>query len=279
MPNYEDVVAPPKRFVSVNWRELWRYRDLFLVLAWKDIAVRYKQTVLGILWAVLQPLVSMVVFTFVFGVMLGLESGDGSPYLIFVGVGQIFWLYFSNTLKNASDSMVANAGLVQKIYFPRLIVPATAATTGLVDFAISSLILVGLMIYYGFCPKLVGLLLIPVLILCTVLSALGMGLYLASINVKYRDVKHALPFFIQTMMFVTPVIYPVKLLNSYPTIKALMMWLNPMSGVITNARACIIGKSPVDWYSLGTAILMSIVFFVCGLYYFRNTERYFADIV
>lgn len=275
----EFVIAPPKKWLSINWQELWRYRDLFLVLAWRDIAVRYKQTVLGVVWAIFQPFVTMIVFTFIFNRMANIGSGDSTPYPVFLYVGLIFWQYYSGTLTNASNSMISNAALIQKVYFPRLIVPATAAITGLIDLLISAVILIGMMTYYGVMPNLIGILLLPLLLLCAVLSALGMGLVLASLNIKYRDVRHALPFFIQIMMYVTPVIYPVKMLDSYPAVKVLMLWLNPMSGVITNARAGLLGQGALDFNVLGISLLTSLVYFVVGLYYFRSTERYFADIV
>lgn len=275
----EYVISPPKRFLSVDWKELWRYRDLFVVLAWRDVAVRYKQTALGVLWAVLPSLVTMVVFTFVFNGMAKIESGDGTPYPIFLYVGLLFWQYYSNTLANAAHSTVLNAGLIQKIYFPRLIIPASAAVTGLVDLVIAGVILAGMMIYYGFRPQLIGALILPVLLLCTVLVAMGMGLFATAVNVKYRDVRYAVPFLIQTTMYVTPVIYPVTMLDGHPVIKTLMLWLNPISGVITNARSGILGRSPVDWQMLGISLAMSSVIFLLGLCYFRNAERYFADIV
>lgn len=275
----EFVIKPPKKWLSINWQELWRYRDLFLVLAWRDIAVRYKQTALGVIWAIFQPFVTMIVFTFIFNRMANIGSGDSTPYPVFLYVGLILWQYYSNTLTNASNSMISNASLIQKVYFPRLIVPGTTAITGLLDLLISSVILIGMMIYYGMTPHLAGILILPLLLLCTVLSSLGMGLFLASINIKYRDVRHALPFFIQSMMYVTPVIYPVQMLDKYPVIKTMMLWLNPVSGVITNARAGLLGQGALDYQVMGISLLMSIVYFVVGLYYFRSTERYFADIV
>ena len=275
----EFVIAPPRRWLSVDWRELWQYRDLFLVLAWRDVAVRYKQTALGIAWAVFQPFVTMIVFTLIFNRMANITSGDGTPYPIFLYLGLLFWQYYSGTLTNASNSMISNASLIQKVYFPRLIVPATAATTGLIDLAISAIILVGMMIYYGVMPQWVGVLILPALLGCAVLSALGMGLLMASLNIKYQDVRFALPFFIQSILYVTPVIYPVKMLDNHPVVKNLMLWLNPISGVITNARAGLLGQGTVDFGVLGISLLMSMVYFACGLYYFRSTERYFADIV
>jgi lipopolysaccharide transport system permease protein len=274
----EFIIEPPKRFVSVNWGELWRYRDLFLVFAWRDVSVRYKQAVLGVLWAVIQPLMTMVIFTFIFNRMAKIESGDGTPYPIFLYVGLLLWQYFSGTLTNASNSMVSNAGIIQKVYFPRLIIPAAAAVTGLVDFGFAGLVLVGMMIYFGFAPHLVGLLVLPLFLVIAILASLGIGMFLASVNIKYRDVRHALPFVIQIMMYVTPVIYPVSMLESHPVIKALMLWLNPISGVISSARAGLLAGIPIDWAVLGISGLMSAVYFVCGLYYFRSTERYFADI-
>ncbi len=274
----EYVIAPPGRFPSINWPELWRYRDLFIVFAWRDISVRYKQTVLGILWALIQPVLTMIVFTLVFNRMAGISSGDGTPYAIFLYTGQLFWQYFSGTLSNASQSMVTNANLIQKIYFPRLIVPASAATAGLVDFAVASTVLAAMMAYTGFAPPLVGVLVLPVLVATAVLCAMGVGMFLAAINIKYRDVRYALPFVIQTLTYVTPIIYPVTMLDRYPLAKTLMLWLNPMSGVIANARASLLGRSALDLQALTISLAMSVVYFMLGLYYFRSTERYFADI-
>ena len=279
MPDLEYVIAPPKKIISIDWGELWRYRDLFVVLAWRDIAVRYKQTALGALWAILQPFVTMVVFTFIFHNLGKVPSDFNAPYPIFLYVGLLFWEYYANTVTNAANSMVANAPLIQKIYFPRLIIPATAATTGLVDFSLAAGVLAGMMVYYGYCPSLAGILLIPMLLICAVLSALGVGLFLASMNVRYRDIRHVLPFFLRIMMFVTPVIYSAGLLDSRPMLKTLMLWLNPISGVIAGARAAILGRGPVDWSVIAITFFMSVVFFMLGLYYFRNTERGFADIV
>lgn len=276
---YEYVIKPAGRSVTINWPELWRFRDLFLVLSWRDISVRYKQTVLGALWAIFQPIVSMVIFTFIFNRVGNIQSGDKTPYPIFLYVGLLFWQYYSGTLSKASESMVVNANIIQKVYFPRLIVPASAALSSLVDFGVSAVILAVMMVFYHVAPTAIGLLLLPLLIVCAVLSALGLGLYAAALNIKYRDVRYALPFFIQLLMYVTPVIYPVKMLDSHPVVKTTMLWLNPISGVISTARAALLGGSPIEWNVLGISVVMSIVIFALGLYYFRKTERYFADIV
>ena len=275
----EFTIAPPTRFVSVDWRELWRYRDVFLVFAWRDVSVRYKQAVLGVLWAVIQPLATMVIFTFIFNRVADIESGDGTPYPIFLYVGLLLWQYFSGTLTNASNSMVASSAIIQKVYFPRLILPAATAGTGLIDLAFASVILIVMMIYYGYSPHLIGVLTLPLLLVITVLASLGIGLFLASLNIKFRDVRHALPFAIQIMMFVTPVIYPVSMMDTHPVIKTLMLWLNPIAGVIANARAGLLGTAPIDWDVLAISAVTSVLYFVFGLYYFRATERYFADIV
>ena len=275
----ELTIAPPRRLISVNWKELWRYRDLFLVFTWRDISVRYKQTVLGVLWAIIQPVVTMVIFTFIFNRVAKIQSGDGTPYPIFLYVGLLLWQYFSGTLNTASNSMVANAGIIQKIYFPRLIIPASAAVAGLVDLVVASVVMVGLMVYYGYAPHITGVLILPLLLVIAVLASLGLGMFFASLNIKYRDVRHALPFVISILMYVTPVIYPVSMLDGHPVIRTLMLWLNPISGVISNARAGVLGTAPVDWSVMGISTLVAVLYFVFGLYYFRATERYFADIV
>ncbi len=274
----EHTITPPKGLVRIDWAELWQFRDLFLVLAWRDISVRYKQTVLGAAWAILQPLMTMVVFSFIFNRMAGIQSGDGTPYPVFLCVGQLLWQYFSGTLNNASQALVSNVQLVQKVYFPRLILPTTAITTGLVDLAFASLVLVSMMTWYHVTPTWIGLLTLPLLILTAVLSALGIGLFLASINVKYRDVRYVLPFLINIMMYVTPVIYPLALLDRHPVAKTAMTWINPIAGVISNARAGLLGHSVFQWDVLAISLFMSVVYLALGLAYFRATERYFADL-
>ena len=278
-PQTELIIAPPKRWPSVNWEELWRYRDQFLLFARRDISVRYKQTLLGVLWAIFQPLITMVIFTFIFNRVAKIDSGDGTPYPIFLYVGLLLWQYFSGTLTNASNAMVANAGIIQKVYFPRLIIPVSSAVTGLVDLAVASLVLIGMMVHYGYYPHLTGLLILPLLLSIAVFASLGMGLFLASLNIKFRDVRYALPFVIQIMMYVTPVIYPVSMLANHRVAKNLMIWLNPMSGVISNARAGLLGTTPVDWSVVGVSAFTSVLLLFFGLYYFRATERYFADII
>jgi len=274
----ETIIEPPKRSIPIEWSELWAYRDLFLVLAWRDLSVRYKQTLLGILWVILQPVLTMLVFTFIFNRMAGIQSGDGTPYPIFLYTGLLLWQYFSSTVNNSAQSMVANVGLIQKVYFPRLIIPATSATTAFVDLAVSSVVLVAMMLYYGFIPQLSGVAVIPILLLVVTFTALGAGLFFASLNVKYRDVRYALPFFINIGLYITPVIYPVSMLDRYPAVKSLLIILNPMAGVISVARTGLLGSSAIELGTLAVSLIVSIIYFLFGLYYFKRTESYFADI-
>jgi lipopolysaccharide transport system permease protein len=220
----------------------------------------------------------MVIFTFIFNRVAKIESGDGTPYPVFLYTGMLLWQYFAGILSKASNALVVNAYLLQKIYFPRMIIPATAVVTGLVELGIAALVLAGLMLWYGCTVHWLGLALLPLLLLITMLAALGCGLFLSALHIKYRDVGHALPFLIQIWMYVTPVIYPVSLLQQYPVIRLLMLWLNPIAAVITSARAGLLGHTAVDWTSLGIATLSALVMFIGGLCYFRNTERYFADL-
>lgn len=278
MKENELIIEPSKGILSVDWGELWRFRELFLVLTWRDLAVRYKQTLLGVAWALFQPLVTMVLFSLIFNRMAKIDSGDGTPYPIFVYVGLLLWHYYSNTLSAVSMSMLGNTNLIQKIYFPRLILPASNAIIGLVDLAISAVVLAGMMIYYGYYPSLLGVVLFPVLLACAIACSLGLGLVFAAVNIKYRDVRYILPFFIQILMFVTPVIYPVSMLDNHPAAKTALIWLNPMTGIVANARAALLSSGPIEWTLLGISALVSLLLLFVGIAVFRNTERYFADL-
>lgn len=269
----EIVIKPIKGFVSLNIRELWRYRELLITFTWRDIKVRYTQTILGILWAVIPPLLSMIIFSIIFGRFV--STSTEIPYPIFVYIGTFIWTYFSTALTSSSNSLVNHQTMIQKIYFPRIILPLSSIISGLIDFGISFVILIILMIYYQFFPGLIGLILIPVLLLITMLSALGFGLLLSAINVKYRDVKYALPFFVQIGLFITPVIYPLETLEGW----SFLLWLNPMTSVIENARAGLLSIGIINWHLLIFSLIISIFYFVMGLYYFKRSENYFADII
>lgn len=270
----ETIIRPKKTFSLTDIQELWKYRGLLYFFTWRDFKVRYKQTFIGAGWAVFQPFIAMVVFSVFFGGLAHIPS-DGVPYPIFVYIGLLFWQFFSSALTDASMSMVSNQPIITKVYFPRLILPISTILTKLVDFFFATLVLIGLMLYYGFVPHLSGLLLLPFLLLISVLAAIGGGLFLAAINVKYRDVRYVLPYFIQMMLFVTPVIYPASLAGKYSWILA----INPMTGVIKAARGALLGTEPVNWFLLGISLASVAVLTIIGLYVFKKTERYFADII
>lgn len=271
---YTKIIKPKKTWSWEDLREMWNYRELLYFFTWRDIKVRYKQTVVGILWAVFQPFITMIVFSVVFGSLAKIPS-EGIPYPIFVYTGLLFWQFFSAALGSSANTLVGNASLITKVYFPRLILPIADTVTQFVDVFFASLVLIGLMIYYGYAPHLVGIALIPVFLFISFATAVGAGLILASINVKYRDVRYVLPFFIQILLFVTPVIYPSSLAGRFSWILS----LNPMTGVITNVRNSILGVGAVNWQLLSTSLFISLCLLVIGVYVFKKTERYFADIV
>ncbi|MBU6390322.1 ABC transporter permease [Patescibacteria group bacterium] len=268
------VIKPKKTWSLDDFKEIWRYRELLFFFVWRDIKVRYKQTAIGILWAVIQPFITMVVFSVFFGTLAKIPS-EGIPYPIFVYTGILFWQFFSSSLGDSANTLITNASLVTKVYFPRLIIPIADTATKLVDLFFASIVLLFIMIYYHYTPHLMGILLAPLLLLISFLGAVGAGLILSAINVKYRDVRYALPFFIQILLFVTPVIYPPSIAGKYSWILA----INPMTGVLKAARGSLLGTEPVNWALLGLSfVAVSILFFV-GVALFKRTERYFADIV
>lgn len=268
------IIRPKKTFSWNDVREVWRYRELLYFFVWRDLKIRYKQTVIGALWAIIQPVSTMIVFSVFFGTLAKIPS-DGIPYPVFVYTGLLFWQFFSSALSQTSNSLIGNAAIVTKVYFPRIILPISGVITQFVDFFIAALVLIGLMFYYGYTPHISGLLILPFLLLITFLASVGGGLFLASINVKYRDVKYALPFFIQILLFVTPVIYPASIAGKYSWILA----INPMTGVIKGARGALLGTEPINWILLIISFAAVMLLFTVGLYYFKKTERYFADVV
>jgi lipopolysaccharide transport system permease protein len=269
-----EVIEPKKGWVPLDLREIWSYRELLYFLTKRDIKVRYKQTVLGGLWAIIQPFFMMVVFTLFFGRLAKVPS-DGIPYPIFVFVGLLPWTYFANALSASGNSLVGSANLITKVYFPRLIIPASASLAGLLDFFIAMLVLGAMMLYYQFVPN-IGILLFPFLVGLTFLCAVGVGLWLSALNVQYRDIRYVIPFLIQLWMFVSPVIYPVSMVqDKYQWLLA----LNPMGGIIKAYRASILGHLPIDWPLLGISTVMILLLSLSGLYYFTKMEKVFADIV
>jgi lipopolysaccharide transport system permease protein len=268
------VIKPKKIFHLSDLSELWQHRELLYFFAWRDIKVRYKQTFIGIGWAIFQPFITMVVFSVFFGQLAKVPS-DNVPYPIFVYVGLIFWQFFSSSLSDTSNSLISNQSIITKVYFPRLILPVSSVVTKFFDFTIASAILVGLMFYYGYVPNMLGLLILPLLLLITFMAAVGSGLFLASINVKYRDIRYALPFLIQILLFLTPVIYPASIAGKYSYLLA----INPMMGVIQNARAALLGTAPVNWALLLISFIACSILLLVGIFVFKKIERYFADIV
>jgi lipopolysaccharide transport system permease protein len=267
------VIEPPKRFGFVDLAELWAYRELLIVLCLRDIKVRYKQTVLGVAWAIIQPLMNMVVFSIIFGKVAKLPS-DGYPYPIFLFAALLPWSFFSNSITASSNSLVGSANLISKVYFPRLIIPLSSIGTCTFDFAISALLLLVLMPLYGV-PVTLELLLTPLLALGIALAALGVGIILAALNVVYRDFRYVVPFAVQLWMYATPVVYPARLV---PEKWRLLYALNPVAGLIEAFRAAVLGTR-ID---LGAALLslsVAVVLFVVGILYFERTERNFADVV
>ena len=273
-PSPLSVIEPPKGWAPIDVKELARYGELLYFLILRDIKVRYKQTLLGGLWAVIQPFFTMVVFSLFFGRLAKIPS-EGMPYPIFVYAGLLPWSYFANALAATGNSLVGSANLITKIYFPRLLIPASAALALLIDFLIALSILAGLMVYYQVPPNW-GICLLPLLVLLTFLCAVGVGLWLSALNVQYRDIRYAIPFLIQIWLFVSPVIYPVNLVGEkYRWLLA----LNPMGGLIDAYRSALLGHQPIDWLLLGISTAMIIVIFVSGLYYFRKMEQSFADVI
>lgn len=258
------------------WRDLWRYRELFYFLAWRDLLVRYKQTVIGIAWALLRPLLTMLVFTIVFGKLAKLPSEGGAPYPILVFAALLPWQFFSNALSEASNSLIGNANLISKVYFPRLIIPASSIITCFVDFLISGVILVGLMVWYQFVPDW-RILTLPLFIALAFAAAMGFGLWLTALNVKYRDFRYVVPFIVQLGLYVSPVGFSS---NIVPEKWRLLYSLNPMVGVIDGFRWAIIGgESNIYWPGFALSVAVVGIALGWGVYYFRKTEKSFADVI
>jgi lipopolysaccharide transport system permease protein len=272
---YEIKIRPAKTNFYIDLKELWNYRELFYIFAWRDIKVRYKQTALGVAWVIFQPLVSMVVFTIFFGNFAKIPSGN-LPYPLFVLCGLVFWTFFSNTLSSSSSSLISNEGIIKKVYFPKVILPLSTVITGSVDLVINLILLFMVGLYFRYIPPLSILLIILFGYLISFLTASGLGLFFSSVNVKYRDVRYIIPFFIQMLLFLTPVIYPTSIIKSSGKF---LFVLNPMATVIESMRAAISGSANIDLLVLGVAFGISSLIFFIGLGIFNATERFFADII
>jgi len=270
------LILEPGRTEKNYWADLWRYRELFIILAWRDLSVRYKQTIIGLAWAVLRPFLTMLVFTVIFGRVAKLPSDGNAPYALMVFAAMLPWSLFSTSLSEASNSLIANTNLISKVYFPRLIVPTATVVTAFVDFLISFVILIGLMAYYQFPPSW-NLLLLPLFILLALFASLGPGLWITALNVKYRDFRYVIPFVVQFGLYISPVGFSSSVI---PEKWRIIYSLNPMVGVIDGFRWCILGSSsPIYWPGFILSLFIVAFFIWLGVSRFRKTEKTFADLI
>lgn len=269
----QTIIEPRKGWKLVDWQELWRYKDLFYFLVWRDIKIIYKQTVMGFAWAIIRPFFSMVIFSIVFGRLAQVPS-DGIPYPIFSYAALVPWTYFATAITKSTESLISNSGMLTKIYFPRLVIPMTPVLAGLVDFAIAFTLLIGMMFWYGYMPTL-NILLIPMLMLLMIMTAAGIGMWLSALAIQYRDIKHAIQFIAQFLMYAAPVVWPVSLI---PEQYRLIYGIYPMAGIIEGFRAALIGVNPLPWDLIAIGTISTMAIFISGLLYFRNVESIFADV-
>ncbi len=288
--NY-DLVIKAGQTEGNYWKDLWRFRELFYILTWRDLKVRYKQTVLGVAWGIVRPLFTMIIFTIVFSGVAGLPSEGNAPYAVMVYAGLLPWQFFANALSESSNSLVSNVHLISKVYFPRLIIPTASIITACVDFLISFAILIVLMIVYQYVPSW-KIIFLPFFIIITFLAAFGLGVLLTAMNVKYRDFKFIVPFIIQFGVYVSPIGFSSNIIYEKIGQKMIAMdmpWLtdylvtlyalNPMVGVIDGFRWCLIGDAEMNWSMFGVSVVMCILILFYGIYYFRKTEKTFADVI
>ncbi len=268
------IIKPKKGWQLIDFKELSEYRDLFYFLVARDIKVRYKQTVLGGLWAIIQPFFSMIVFTLFFGRLAKIPS-DGIPYPVFNFSAMVAWTYFANAVTNSGNSLITNTNLISKVYFPRLIAPLTPVLAGLLDFSIAFIVLILMMFYFRIYPNIM-ILYLPLLVILMMLTASGVGMLLAALNAKYRDIRYMIPFLVQLWLFASPVVYPASML---PEKYRLVYALNPMVGVIEGFRSVLLGTIAFPKQILLISTLVSVILFIAGMFYFKQTERYFADII
>jgi len=271
-----ELVIKPRRSTPFDLRGVWEYRALFYFFAWRDFKVRYKQTFLGLAWTIFQPLVSVVVFTLIFGRILHVRSPNGVPYAIFAYTGLVFWNYFATAVTRSAESIGANQGIISKIYFPRVIVPIASTAAALVDFVVSLCLLAAIAAYYSFTPGVVGVLLIIPLLTLAFLTAAGVGMLVAALGARYRDARQALPFFVQTMFFFTPVVYPVSLI---PARLQWVIYLNPLAGIISVARSTLLHQGAVHFGQLAISGSVSIGVAVFGYLYFHRKASVFVDVL
>ena len=272
--NYEVIIKAKKGFFSIDLHEIWEYKELLFFLALRQIKVRYKQTIMGALWAVLQPFLTMIVFTIIFGNFAKIPS-ENIPYPIFSYSGLVLWTYFSTSLSQAGNSLVDNSNLVTKVYFPRLFIPTSSCLAGLVDYGVAMSIILLMMAYYKFVPN-IKIIIVPLVVFTTFILASGISYWISSICVKYRDIKFILPFFIQLLMFTSPVIYPSNIVSEK---YRWLLYLNPMTGLINAHRATLLGYKEINFTTFGVSIIISLFIFITGIIFLKNTEKGFADLI
>ncbi len=268
------IITPQSGWMPLNARELWAYRELMFFLVWRDIKVRYKQTILGVAWAVIQPFSTMVIFSLFFGRLAGIPS-DGVPYPIFCFAALVPWTFFANALTQSSNSLVGSSNLIKKVYFPRLMVPVSAVISGAVDFVLAFVVLIGMMLWYGIFPT-VKVFALPPLMLLALVTALGVGLWFSALNVQYRDVRHIVPFLVQLWLFATPIAYPSSLL---PESLRPVFGVNPMAGVVEGFRWALLGTGKAPGPMILVSAVVASAILVSGVFYFRRMESTFSDVV
>jgi len=273
-PRVHTHIEPSRAWIALDLKSIWAYRELLYFLVWRDVKVRYKQTLLGALWAILQPFLTMVVFSIFFGRLAGIQS-DGLPYPVFTYAALLPWQLFAHALSESSNSLVANQQLITKVYFPRLIIPISSVIAGLVDFLIAFVILIIMMLAYGIAPT-AAIWTLPLFLLLAVATATGAGLWLSALNVEYRDIRYVVPFLTQFWMYATPIAYSSELI---PEKWRWLYSLNPMTGVVEGFRWALLGKSALDVPSLLVSAAVVGVIFITGLYYFKRVESSFADVI
>lgn len=270
-----DLIIEPGRTAKNYWKDLWRYRELFIILSWRDLKVRYKQTVIGVAWSVFRPLLTMIIFTIVFGKIAKLPTEGSAPYAIMVFAAMLPWQFFANSLTESSNSLVGNANLITKVYFPRIIIPASTLIVSLVDFLISFVLFVLLMIYYQFIPS-IKIVLLPLFLLLAFFTSFGIGLYITALNVKYRDFRYIIPFIVQFGLYISPVGFSSTII---PEQYRLIYSLNPMVGVIDGFRWAILGESNIYWIGFALSIAITFLILVYAVRYFVKMEKTFADVI
>ncbi len=268
-------IEPSRGWVPLRFRELWEYRELLYFLVWRDIKVRYKQTIIGAAWAIIQPFFTMVVFSLFFGKLANVPS-DEIPYPIFSYAALVPWTFFANGLSQSSNSLVASANLIKKVYFPRLVIPISSVLSGVIDFALAFLVLLGMMLFYGIIPT-VNVVWLPLFLLLAVITSLGAGLWLSAMNVQFRDVRYAVPFLIQFWMFATPIAYPSSLIRN--NLLRTIYGINPMTGVIEGFRWALLNTDTAPGPMVIISSLAAVALLVSGAFYFRRMEKTFADVV